>query len=66
MNEQLAVGTDIPTNSDIDRKGGSFLIIGNIFSKRAEEQAKGRVGRFNNVCKWQRIVYSEDKNCTIE
>lgn len=37
LNESLAVGTDIPTNSDIDRQGGSFLIIAEVLPKRTEE-----------------------------
>jgi hypothetical protein len=37
LNESLAVGTDIPTNADIDRHGGSFLIIADVLSKCVEE-----------------------------
>jgi hypothetical protein len=44
----LAIGTDIPNNTEIDRQGGSLLILAEIFAKRIEDQAQGRVGRFNS------------------
>jgi len=59
MNEAQGRGTDIPTNDEIESNGGSFLMILDVFSKRSEEQIKGRIGRLNTKGKWQRVLYSQ-------
>lgn len=48
VNEEIGRGTDFPTSFDIEKNGGIFLIIADVFGSRATEQIKGRVGRMQN------------------
>lgn len=66
MNEAQGRGTDIQTNDEINSNGGSFLIIGDVFTKRSEEQIIGRVGRLNTKGKWQRILYEHGTKDSAE
>ena len=52
MNEAQGRGTDMQTNDEINSNEGSFIIIGDVFTKRSEEKIIGRVGRLKTKGKW--------------
>ena len=41
------------TNEKIERNGGNYLIITDVFSRRSEQQVINRTGRLNNRGSWR-------------
>jgi hypothetical protein len=43
----------LKTSEEIERNGGNYLIITDVFSRRSEQQVINRTGRLNNRGSWR-------------
>jgi hypothetical protein len=66
LSEEQGRGTDLKTNIDIEKNGGNYLMVVDIFETRSEQQVIGRTGRLDNRGQWHYFLYAHGSLDTID